>query len=62
LNKPFHPTILHKQSYLISLEMEGTSVRHFKTICVFCGASKGKDKEFLRAANNLGHVFVCKKY
>lgn len=40
--------------------MEGPSVRHFKTICVFCGASKGKDKEFLRAANNLGHVLSAR--
>ena len=45
----------------VSIEMEGASASQFRSICVFCGSSPGKNKEFVEAANNLGKVLAERK-
>ena len=39
-------------------KMEATSVRRIKSVCVFCGSSPGKNKEFVNIANHLGRVLA----
>jgi len=41
--------------------MAGFSVPKIKNICVFCGSSPGKEKEFLESANHLGRVLAERK-
>ncbi|XVF02311.1 hypothetical protein REPUB_Repub04eG0164600 [Reevesia pubescens] len=41
--------------------MEGTSVRHIKSVCVFCGSNPRKDEKFVNIANNLGQVLAEQK-
>ena len=41
--------------------MASSSVPPIKTICVFCGSSPGKEKEFLESANHLGQVLAERK-
>ncbi|XVE99128.1 hypothetical protein REPUB_Repub03eG0170700 [Reevesia pubescens] len=41
--------------------MKGTLVCQIKNICVFCGSNLGKDKEFLKIANNLGQILAERK-
>ncbi|XVF30890.1 hypothetical protein REPUB_Repub16aG0097100 [Reevesia pubescens] len=41
--------------------MEGTSVCQIKNVCVFCGSNPGKDKEFVKIANNLGRILAERK-
>jgi len=41
--------------------MVGSSSHQIKNICVFCGSSPGKEKEFLKSANHLGRVLVERK-
>ncbi|KAL9394545.1 hypothetical protein Peur_013830 [Populus x canadensis] len=38
--------------------MASSSVPPIKNICVFCGSSPGKEKEFLESANHLGRVLA----
>ena len=38
--------------------MEGTAVRYFRNICVFCGSSPGRNGEFIKAAQTLGMVLA----
>ena len=38
-----------------------SSVPKIKNICVFCGSSPRKEKEFLKSANHLGRVLVERK-
>ena len=45
----------------MSLITEGTPVRQFKNICVFCGSDLGKTEEFVNAAHNLGEVLAERK-
>ena len=45
----------------MSLVIEGTPVRQFKNICVFCGSTIGKNVEFVNAANHLGMVLAERK-
>ena len=33
----------------------------FKTICIFCGTNFGKDKEYLKAAVELGKTLATRK-
>ena len=35
--------------------------RRFKTICVFCGTNFGKDREYLKAAVELGKTLAAQK-
>ena len=41
--------------------MESSSSHHIRNICVFCGSSPGKEKEFLESANHLGRVLAERK-
>ncbi|PON51804.1 Cytokinin riboside 5'-monophosphate phosphoribohydrolase [Parasponia andersonii] len=41
--------------------MARSSSHKIKNICVFCGSSPGKDKEFLEVANHLGKVLAERK-
>ena len=41
--------------------MAGSSALKIKNICVFCGSSPGKEKEFLESANHLGQVLAERK-
>ena len=41
--------------------MAGSSALKIKNICVFCGSSPGKEKEFLESANHLGRVLAERK-
>ena len=41
--------------------MAGSSSHHIRNICVFCGSSPGKEKEFLESANHLGQVLAERK-
>ncbi|KAL5855531.1 hypothetical protein ACOSQ4_005333 [Xanthoceras sorbifolium] len=41
--------------------MENTILRRFTNICVFCGSSSGKNKEFEEAAEQFGKVLADKK-
>jgi len=41
--------------------MAGSSGHHIKNICVFCGSSSGKEKEFLESANHLSQLLVERK-
>ncbi|KAL9400812.1 hypothetical protein Peur_004661 [Populus x canadensis] len=41
--------------------MASSSVPPIKNICVFCGSSPGKEKEFLESANHLGRVLAERK-
>jgi len=41
--------------------MMGSSSHHIRNICVFCGSSPGKEKEFLESANHLGQVLAERK-
>jgi hypothetical protein len=41
--------------------MASSSVPKIKNICVFCGSSPGKEKEFLESANHLGRVLAERK-
>jgi predicted Rossmann-fold nucleotide-binding protein len=41
--------------------MAGSSSYQIKNICVFCGSSPGKEKEFLESANHLGQVLAERK-
>ncbi|XVE56942.1 hypothetical protein DITRI_Ditri04bG0051400 [Diplodiscus trichospermus] len=36
--------------------MEGSSVRTFEKICVFCGANYGKDESYVKTTHRLGEV------
>ena len=40
---------------------EGPSKRRFKTICVFGGSKLGKDREFVKAATELGTALAARK-
>ena len=41
--------------------MASSFVPKIKNICVFCGSSPGKEKEFLESANHLGRVLAERK-
>ena len=41
--------------------MENLSVRKIRSLCVFCGSSPGKDKEFVNAASDLGKRLAERK-
>ena len=41
--------------------MAGSSALQIKNICVFCGSSPGKEKEFLESTNHLGQVLAEQK-
>ncbi|KAL5789898.1 hypothetical protein ACOSQ2_004786 [Xanthoceras sorbifolium] len=41
--------------------MANTISRRFTNICVFCGSSSGKNREFEEAADQLGKVLAEKK-
>ncbi|KAL5793874.1 hypothetical protein ACOSP7_002468 [Xanthoceras sorbifolium] len=43
------------------ITMENTISRRFTNICVFCGSSYGKNREFEEAAEQLGKVLTEKK-
>ena len=45
----------------VKKESEGTSRCRFKTICVFGGSNLGKDREFIKAASELGVVLAARK-
>jgi len=41
--------------------MASSSSHHIRNICVFCGSSPRKEKEFLESANHLGQVLAERK-
>jgi hypothetical protein len=41
--------------------MTGSSGHQIRNICVFCGSSPRKEKEFLESANHLGQVLAERK-
>jgi predicted Rossmann-fold nucleotide-binding protein len=41
--------------------MAGSSSHQIKNICVFCGSSPRKEKEFLKSANHLDRVLTERK-
>ena len=41
--------------------MAGSSTLKIKNICVFCGSSPGKKKEFIESANHLGQILGERK-
>ena len=41
--------------------MAGSSALKIKNICVFCGSSPGKEKEFIESANHLGQILAERK-
>ena len=45
----------------VKKESEGTSRCRFKTICVFGGSNFGKDREFMKAASEIGTVLAARK-
>ena len=45
----------------VKKESEGTSRCRFKTICVFGGSNLGNDREFVKAASELGRVLAARK-
>jgi predicted Rossmann-fold nucleotide-binding protein len=42
-------------------QIEVTSALKIKNICVFCGSSPGKEKEFLESTNHLGQILAERK-
>ena len=45
----------------VKKESEGTLRCRFKTFCVFGGSNLGKDREFVKAASELGRVLAVRK-
>ena len=41
--------------------MAGSSALKIKNICVFCGSSPGKEKEFIESAYHLGQILAERK-
>ena len=41
--------------------MAGSSALKIKNICVFCGSSPGKEKEFIKSTNHLGQILAERK-
>ena len=41
--------------------MASSSIPKIKNICVFCGSSPGKEREFLESANHLDRVLAERK-
>ena len=41
--------------------MAGSSALKIKNICVFCGSSLRKEKEFIESANHLGQILAERK-